>query len=109
MKSAKRGRLRPTLCPDERVTRADKESGLDEHREHFAAEQGIVRPESGGLRERQPQAGHLQEIRLRSANRIIEGRVSTNVADMELGHVASPISDISNRWSRSRDRHITFV
>ena len=47
-----------------------------------------VRPEAGGLRQRQPQVGHLQEIRLRSANRIVERRVYINVADVELGHVA---------------------
>jgi len=90
MKSAKKGRLRPTLCPDERVARADKEAGLDEHRKYFAAEQGIVRPEACGLGQRQSQVWHLQKIRLCSPNGIIENRIDTHIADVEFVHGALP-------------------
>ena len=90
MTSAETSRLRPTLCADERVTRADKESGLDEHREHFAAEHGVVRPEACGLRQRQSQVGHLQKIRLCSPNGIVEARIDTRIADVEFGHGGLP-------------------
>jgi len=109
MTSAATSRLRPTLCPDERVTRADEEAGLDEHREYLAAEQGIVRPEACGLRQRQSQVGHLQKIRLCSPNGIVEGRIDTHIADVEFVHSAHPSADSSSPSSRSRDRHITFL
>src|SRR6187402_1536453 len=90
MKSAEKKRLRPTFCPDERVTRADKEAGLDEHREHFTAEQGVVRPEACGLRQRQSQVWHLQEIRLCPPNGNVESRIDTHLADVEFVHGACP-------------------
>src|SRR5687767_12963801 len=64
--------LSPTLCPDEGVARAHEKLSLDQRGEHLTAEQCIEGPQTGRLRQRQPQARHLPEIRLRSTNRCVE-------------------------------------